>query len=335
VPLRRSTEAGNQPVDDPEDRRTEVCECQDNRGTDEPGCNGILDDGQTVFFAQEREYVLLHWFFLLSSFPNSYEFDRRVAGNAGADGLQSISINFDQFEVNGNGPVSVDQTLSGPVAGPDGSLIFSGSITADLDGEAGNETLDFTLTLRMDGDRIGSTLHCGDCERPFDMDFSLAELVSHLGTESGTDAGDRVRLPDGRSCRLPTGEDEIAVADLAPEQAALALADRLLTGGTLSAPSDEDGLAALQRHLAERAPGLDLDLEAACPECGAGQPVRFDIQSYLLTSLLQEQERLVYEVHRLARAYGWHLDEILGLPRRLRRRHVGLIEAEIEAAGRD
>jgi len=185
------------------------------------------------------------------------------------------------------------------------------------------------------GDRIGSTLHCGDCERPFDMDFSLAELVNHLGTESGTDAGDRVRLPDGRSCRLPTGEDEIAVADLAPEQAALALADRLLTGGTLSAPSDEDGLAALQRHLAERAPVLDLDLEAACPECGAGQPVRFDIQSYLLTSLLQEQERLVYEVHRLARAYGWHLDEILGLPRRLRRRHVGLIEAEIEAAGRD
>jgi hypothetical protein len=67
-------------------------------------------------------------------------------------------------------------------------------------------------------------------------------------------------------------------------------------------------------------------LVAACPECENVQTVQFDIQSYLLGALTGERSRLLAEVHRIARAYSWSLDEILALKRSDRRRLVELIE---------
>ena len=50
---------------------------------------------------------------------------------------------------------------------------------------------------------------------------------------------------------------------------------------------------------------------------------------YLLRSLLNEQGRRIFEIHRLAAAYGWSLDEILSLTRTERRRLVEQVEDEI------
>jgi hypothetical protein len=64
---------------------------------------------------------------------------------------------------------------------------------------------------------------------------------------------------------------------------------------------------------------IDVDLEAACAECGQAAVARFDIQSFVLQRTLYQREGVLSEVHALAGAYGWSLNEILGLPRSLRR----------------
>lgn len=150
-------------------------------------------------------------------------------------------------------------------------------------------------------DRIEATLGCRACGEPFDMDFRLSELQAELASKAVNQEG---------PWRIPVAEDELAVAALPAREAAHRLARRCGV--------QEDEITAASGFLDAVAPFLDLDLQAACPECGQGQSLRFDAQSYLLQRFLGERERLLDEVHVLASSYGWSLTEILGLPRTTR-----------------
>jgi hypothetical protein len=178
------------------------------------------------------------------------------------------------------------------------------------------------------GSRIEGTLRCAACEAFFDLDFDLDTLVAQtldapqapgFGAHEGL-----YSLPDGRRFRLPTGDDECAVLTLPPEEAARALLRRCWLEGEVAV--DEPALLeALQRV----GPVLDLELAASCPECGHSQALHFDMQRYLLGALAREAESLVYEVHRLALAYGWILEEILSLSRRRRRSYAALVSGVV------
>ena len=80
-----------------------------------------------------------------------------------------------------------------------------------------------TLYERAFGDRIESTLTCARCAQPFDLLFLASSLDwSRLTTRASVDEwtalGDgRFEGADGVCFRLPTGNDELAVAGLASE----------------------------------------------------------------------------------------------------------------------
>jgi hypothetical protein len=176
------------------------------------------------------------------------------------------------------------------------------------------------------GLQIESTITCSTCSAPFDLSFSADELMPRADRSAAMSQPDgTLQTPDGGHFRLPVGEDEMAVAAIAPEDAASALRERcVIAEGT-------GGLAAIEQAMESLAPILDRDVRAVCPECSNEQAVRFDLQYYVLQMLIQEQPRLVLDIHCIASVYGWSLTEILGLRRSLRRRLVGLIE---ESGGR-
>jgi len=188
---------------------------------------------------------------------------------------------------------------------------------------------------RVYGARVESTVHCRRCHQPYDLDFSLDEVqeaheqeardASVLREDDGTFVA-----PGAGRFRLPTGLDERAVRGLSPANAATALIERCV----IERASGQDGDDALQLAMEVVGPMLDLTLPAACPECGANQSVRFDIQSYLLNTLLQERPRLVRDVHLLATIYGWSRADILSLPRTERRAYTALIESGVAAGTR-
>lgn len=185
--------------------------------------------------------------------------------------------------------------------------------------------------MRAYGSRIESTVHCINCNAPFDLDFSLDEMVNHLNSETDTIKAEKgldgtFKLPDGRTFRLPTGEDECAVLGLSLMEAENEMLKRCIVKGDPARDAES-----LQNIMKEMAPTLDLNLEALCPECQREQMVHFDIQCFLLSTIKQEQKQLAYEVHRVAGAYGWSLSEILELPRSLRRAFVELVESEQES----
>lgn len=232
---------------------------------------------------------------------------------------------FDEQSVSGTHTLSainlLDRLLLENPASPLGPEKSLGLAAPDRD------RLLAAVYARTFGPRIASTARCRKCEQLFDLEFSLDELLSRLEPLSG---GDVVRLedatfqfPDGCKFRLPTGLDECAVASLPMAEAEAALLARCVL-----TPGARPDAKILWQAWEEVGPTLDLDLKADCPECSHPQQVHFDIQTYLLQALQQEQASLMQDVHRLAAAYGWSLNEILGLTRSQRQALVNLIEAE-------
>lgn len=184
------------------------------------------------------------------------------------------------------------------------------------------------IYLQYFGERIEGTALCRDCNEPFESSFSLRDLMASLedgrrARATGPDEEGTYTLPDGRRFRLPTADDQYSLVGIEAEKAAAALLERCVVEGD---PREDPAL--LQAAMDEVGAVLDLDLEAACPKCGALQSVQFDIQTYLLRALAYEKRFLNHEVHRIAMAYGWGHEEILSLTREERRAFVQMIEAE-------
>lgn len=177
------------------------------------------------------------------------------------------------------------------------------------------------------GPRVESTIKCPACEAPFELNFDVGDLVQEVRASAKREALSHeagvFKLDDACQFRLPTGSDELAVAGMAAEEAA----DQLLSRCIVKGDPRTHGLA-IQKAMERVAPVLDAELAARCPECGHEHAVRFSLQTYFLSALLQEQPRLGREIHCLARAYGWGLRDVLSLSRKQRRRLVELVEAE-------
>ncbi len=181
------------------------------------------------------------------------------------------------------------------------------------------------------GDRIEGTSICSECGEGRDVAFSLAALIESLEPAAGNgvvgpDDQCRFTLSDGRRFRLPTAKDQRRVAGLEPQEARQRLLDRCLVDGS------PDDIGGIEEAMEVVGPVLSLDLPRQCPECEEQQTVHFDIANYLLTALATEKKLLLREVHALAFAYHWRLDEILGLPRSERRTFVRLIESDLAGA---
>lgn len=191
--------------------------------------------------------------------------------------------------------------------------------------------------MRIYGKRIESTVNCKYCQKSFDLDFLLTDLLETLKPENISEKVIEIEeglfeLSDGVQFRLPNGEDEYAVRGLSQEQAVQELLNRCIH----YVPENVDidiRKKGLQYLMEEISPILDCELDARCPECGREQQVHFDLQNYLLRALMEERPQLMREIHALASNYNWNLSEILKLPRSQRRYLANLIDMENDQDG--
>jgi hypothetical protein len=182
------------------------------------------------------------------------------------------------------------------------------------------------LYLSVYGSKVESTLTCMNCAKQYDIDFSLHDLLNHCAIEAGLSlANGTYELEPTVRFRLPTGEDELLIEGFSPEKAEKVLMERCILSNTPESLSDS-----VQKRMAEIAPVLNMEMEAICPECGHTQQVLFDMQSFFLMKLKQERPQLLREIHLIASHYHWSHQEILTLPRKIRKQYVSLIEAENE-----
>lgn len=227
-------------------------------------------------------------------------------------------------------PTGADEAFvdAGAVALLDRCLVAAGS-TAVEPGEAGRlpicdrDRLLAALHRNLFGDRIDADVPCQACGKPYSLSLGLASLIDSRRPErpEGIDGPDEAGLfrMGEITFRLPSTEDVEAAAPVGPEARSHLLAACTLSGETTG---HED---AVESAMAALGPTLDLELDAACPACGAAQRPRFAIADFLIRTLAAERPFLLREVHRIARAYGWSHESIMALPRTDRQAFVTLI----------
>lgn len=72
-------------------------------------------------------------------------------------------------------------------------------------------------------------------------------------------------------------------------------------------------LAGLMDALAEHDPQADMRFDLVCAACGYRWSALFDIVPFFWDELTARAKRLMYDVHRLATAYGWREADILAM----------------------
>ena len=227
------------------------------------------------------------------------------------------------------GPLALARLLDGLLVGGDGEGAAprrAGELTlAEFDRALAS------LFAALYGDRVECHVECARCGEAGELSFSLAEFAGSVA-ESAREAAVAVAGPDeegvyrtgeGVQFRLPTVADLAAASREADPVAALGRC--CVLGG------EADG--AVEAAMAAIAPLLESEIDTECVACGAENLTAFAIGDFLAAALRRERPIVLREIHALARAYAWSRDEIVALPREVRREHVALILADGEAEG--
>ena len=179
------------------------------------------------------------------------------------------------------------------------------------------------LTLRQltFGSQLASVANCTQCGETLEWTVETTDLVMQSPAEPP--AGLSVDVDDYRvRFRLPNTLD-LAVLANANWADAAAARQRLLENCILDAEQKGEEVSAgalpvsvttaIVKRMAEADPQADLQVDLSCPACGEEWRAQFDIESFFWSEMCSWAQRILSEVHRLARAYGWSETEILGL----------------------
>jgi len=186
------------------------------------------------------------------------------------------------------------------------------------------------LRKSLFGDDAVVVSQCPDCSEQMEISISIANLIL---SQSDRPNLLRVKHDSWRvGFRVPSSEDLIAVQTLAPDKRRWALLSRCVSaidhesgkrsGGVDQLPSAV--LKAVVESMADADPQANLEFDLRCSECGHSWMAPFDIVSFLWREINDWAQRLMLQIHVLAKTYGWTQDDILALSRWRRQVYLGM-----------
>jgi hypothetical protein len=187
------------------------------------------------------------------------------------------------------------------------------------------------LRVQVLGSQLNAYAECPQCRAALEFSIDAPSLRSPEPAErtftlavEGWDV--HVRLPDSL--------DLAAISDVPdPDEARYVLLQRCVLEArqgerqvtALALPPD--AVMILADAMSERDPQASTRFRLSCPACGHGWAALFDVVSYFWTEINAYAQRLLVEVHRLARAYGWREADILAMSSARRQFYLGLVGA--------
>ncbi len=187
-----------------------------------------------------------------------------------------------------------------------------------------------TLHERLFGSQLISVASCPQCGERLQLTLNTIDL--HVNSDAGSEATlltlDRYTI----RYRLPNSTDLLALATCDGVEAGRAL---LLNRCVQSVQHDNidhtidalpaDVVDAIVTHMAEADPQANVQFDLNCPTCGHRWLAAFDVMAFLWNEINSWAQRVLYEVHRLASAYGWSEADILSMNSRRRQMYLDLI----------
>jgi hypothetical protein len=189
------------------------------------------------------------------------------------------------------------------------------------------------------GGALHTTTACPRCGERLESDFSVAQLRSAAPARDGDARALRLEQHGyAIEYRLPTSDDllellEDEVSSAPGVDAAARLLQRCVTAarhgdevlGAAALPPELVGR--LGAEMASHDPDADVRIALVCPACSLAWQMHFDVVSYLWSELDDWAQRVLVDVHLLARAYGWSERAILALSPQRRRIYLEMASA--------
>lgn len=181
------------------------------------------------------------------------------------------------------------------------------------------------------GPVLDSEVLCPACGERLEFSVDVNELLADADDAPAVPL--TVQVEDYEvTARLPSSQDLLDLAHHPEPPDARALLGRCLVAiDGQDASFDVDTLpdtvaTAVSEAMADADPYADLRLALACPACDHAWQAPFDIGTYFWTEIEGRGQRLLHEVHRLARAYGWHEADILAMSAWRRQQYLTLLD---------
>jgi hypothetical protein len=177
------------------------------------------------------------------------------------------------------------------------------------------------LRTLLFGPSVEAAVACPKCAVPLEFGFDLLELCPEAAGPSQYQSPD-FDVAAGEAtlrCRPATTADIAAVAALPAPQARVALAQRLVVDATLHNDTCDatavasDAAERIGDALSEADPYAETSMAFECAACGHDWNAPFDIAAFLWSELTSQVHRILEDVQRLAKAYGWSEGSILAM----------------------
>jgi hypothetical protein len=183
----------------------------------------------------------------------------------------------------------------------------------------------FDLHCEAFGSRLQGWTSCTACGEDVEFDLDANVLVSAQEEEQArretlTVRGERFRLPSSRDLA-----EVMTVSDA--RSAAIRLLERCRESRAEPLVLSDAMLDEVEEQLASADPMADIRLALLCPACGHGWEGTLDIARFVWAKIESRARRFIWEVHYLARAYGWTEAETLSLPAGRRAMYLEMAQA--------
>jgi len=182
------------------------------------------------------------------------------------------------------------------------------------------------------GDSVRLTLRCPHCAEALELAVPCPVLLQEA-QRSRSEPEIEVALDASRSVRVrrPTGADQRAwrTQTYSSEEEAVAAILRSLTASAeMHSALNSTDLQRISDAMETFDPLASFQVTTLCPSCGAEATVPVDLEATLLMRLRARQRALLGQVHRLAAAYRWTEEQVLGIPAHRREQYVLLVEQD-------
>lgn len=198
------------------------------------------------------------------------------------------------------------------------------------------------LLMKMRERVFGRSLHlfaaCPACEEELELELETSQLLEESRLDSGETEPVFRREWDEWNVEfsLPTSYDLAHALQVSGSESAAyrALVERCLRkverngntiGGATISEMPQLLLKQIEAAIAEADPNAEILLNLNCPACGEIFQELFDIVNFLWDEFAAHARDLVYEVHALARYYGWSESEIFRMSPGRRQTYLGMI----------
>lgn len=192
----------------------------------------------------------------------------------------------------------------------------------------------YLLTLREItlGSKMESYAECPKCTERLEFTINVADIrvtepIPAVNQEYILTSGNlqmRFRLPNSKDLAAVVGYQDVNKARyLIGQRCVLEVSHNGVSIVGEELPPDLIDL--LSKQISECDPQAEILLNLTCPACNHNWQILFDIVAFFWNEISIQAKRLLYEVHTLARFYGWREADILAMSAVRRQFYLDLV----------